>query len=545
MNLEERKLKGFQADLKAAADKSLQKCIANVNIAELCMKHEKYDDALGHFEEGLKISDINEECRSKLASIYTGLGSCHLGLSNTTKAEENIIMALLERSIVEKQDTESCVELLVTLAQVYRLDNRGDASHKLNTTAQSILANVQKGLNTHHIIDLLNEMAISLFSQQQAKLSDRIFLGIIVARKSRFGGKDMTLSRFMSSYGEMLRVEGKAPEALVWFTDAMAIRKAVDEAEGTAESRLALADTHANLGLVYRTEGDFNNAETHFMSALDIRRQEYQGRGPVIGSTLNNIAELYRDRGQFGQALMFHESCISTLKACLPAEHPNIINAKGNLGVTLRHQARTGTVAGDDLIKTSAKYFKEKEYDDEHPWVKKFKLEKYHSKANELSKDGDFDKAIELYQVLIESKRFSDESRITKMVLKELWITQCKKAVFLRDQGRYNAAKSLFRACMDESERHCESDDSIMCEFTFAQAENLRQMGLTEDAMELYNVLMKIRIEQFGEAHPLIARLKNALAICEMEKGNYLESKSLFKQVKLRCLTLHACGVNP
>ena len=85
---------------------------------------------------------------------------------------------------------------------------------------------------------------------------------------------------------------------------------------------------------------------------------------------------------------------------------------------------------------------------------------------------------------------------------------------------------------MDESERHCDSDDSEMCEYTFAQAENLRQMGFTEDAVELYNVLMKIRTEQFGETHPLIARLKNALAICEMEKGNYLESKSLFKQVR-------------
>jgi tetratricopeptide (TPR) repeat protein len=540
MNAEDKEdLEGYQEDLKDAKEDS-EKCGLHLDIAELMLKAEKFKDALMHYEECFKIAKIDKECKDRLSDIYAGMGECHLGLSNPVQAEEDTINALLENSIQEDKDTHSAVKLLHTLGKIYRMDNRTNASKKMISMASPITANIDNGLVTHHIIDILNEMAISLYSKQQLILSNRIFVGIIEARKKRFGGRDFTASRFMTSYGEMLRVQGKENEALNWYVDAMNIRKAIDAIESTKDSRLAIADSYSNLGLIYRTIGNFDDAESYLMSALDIRREELNGRGAIIGSTLNNIAELYRDRGQFGQALMFHETCLNTFKACLAADHPNIINARGNLGVTLRHQARTGNSTGDDLIKLAVKFFKENNYDDDHPWVKKFKLEIYYSKANELSEDGDYDKAIELYKVLIESKRFSDESSITKMILKELWSTQCKKAVFLRDQGRYNEAKSLFRACMAESEHHCESDDSIMCEYTFAQAENLRQMGLTDDAVELYNVLMKIRTEQFGQAHPLIARLKNALAICAMEKGDYLESKALFKQVCL-CVCLCVC----
>lgn len=530
---DQEELESLQEDLKSAADNSEEKCNVLFDIAELFRKNDKFEEALSSYEEALKICKANKDSRFRIPEVYSGVGECHLALSNPTKAEENIITALLEMSILEKKDTTRAVKLLYTLGKVYRLDNRVNASKKMITIALPITENINKGLVTHHIIDILNEMAVTLYSQQQLKLSNRIFMGIIEARKKRFGGQDFTASRFMTSYGEMLRSQGRDKEALGWYQDALSIRKAIDVLESTKDSRLAIADSYSNLGLVYRAQGNFDEAESYLMNALDIRREELNGRGAVIGSTLNNIAELYRDRGQFGQALMFHETCINAFKACLAPDHPNVINARGNLGVTLRHQARTGNLTGDDLIKNSVKFFKEKNYGDDHPWVRKFKLEMYYSKANELSEDGDYDKAIELYKILIESKRFSDESRITKMLLKELWITQCKKAVFLRDQGRYDEAKSLFRACMDEAERHCASTDSEMCEYTFAQAENLRQMGLTDDAIELYNVLMKIRVEQFGESHPLIARLKNALAICEMEKGNYLESKALFKQVSV------------
>ena len=523
-------LVGHLDDLKYSDKDSLEKCSIHHDIADLYLKDSKFEDARLHYQDALEICKVNKECRLQVADLYTGLGESLLGLEQYAKAEENTILALLEVSIKDSRDTNGAVKLLYTLGKIYRMDNRVNASKKMVSMALPISENVRTNVTTHHVIDILNEMAIAFYSKQQLKLSNRLFIGIIEARKRRFGNQDFKASRFMTSYGEMLRVQGKDEEALAWYIDAMNIRKSINTLESTKDSRLAVADSYANLGLVYRAQGKFDDAETYLMNALDIRREELNGRGSLVGSTLNNVAELYRDRGQFGQALMFHETAINTFQACLANDHPNIVNARGNLGVTLRHQARSGNLTGEDLIKSAVKFLKDNDYKDDHPWVKKFKMEIYYSKANELSEDGDYDKAIELYKVLIESKRFSVESRITKMILKELWITQCKKAVFLRDQGCYNEAKSLFRACMDDAENHVESDDSIMCEYTFAQAENLRQMGLTEDAMELYNVLMKIRTEQFGEEHALIARLKNALAICEMEKGNYLESKSLFKQ---------------
>ena len=524
--------------LETAPDRSAEKCGIFTDIGNLLIKKNDFEAALKNFKQAQKISNDNKECKSRLWEIYAGLGDCELALGEPMKAEKSILEAMVELCIKESRDTNNAVKLLYTLGKIYRMDGQLDASKKIVDLALPISDNIRKDLVTHHVIDVLNEIAMTLYSKQQLKMSNRIFIGIIEARKIRFGAEGAAPTRFMTSYGEMLRVHGKNQEALNWYTDAMIVRKAIDELESTKDSRLAVAESYSNLGLACRSQGKFDEAESYLMNSLDIRREELNGRGAIIGSTLNNIAELYRDRGQFGQALMFHETCINTFKACLPPEHPNIFNAKGNLGVTLRHQARAGNLTGDDLIKSSMKFFRENNFDDDHPWVKKFKLEIYYSKANELSDDGDYDKAIELYEVLLESKRFSDESRITRMIMKELWVTQCRKAVFLRDQGRFNEAKSLFRACMDEAERHVESSDSLMCEYTFAQAENLRQMGLTDDAVELYSVLMKIRTEQFGENHPLIARLKNAMAICEMEKGNYIESKSLFKQVSICSLKL-------
>ena len=51
------------------------------------------------------------------------------------------------------------------------------------------------------------------------------------------------------------------------------------------------------------------------------------------------------------KAINYHNAAIEAFKESVGGDHPGAINAKGNLGVTLRRQAKNSLEQGESLVK--------------------------------------------------------------------------------------------------------------------------------------------------------------------------------------------------
>jgi len=86
-------------------------------------------------------------------------------------------------------------------------------------------------------------------------------------------------------------------------------------------------------------------------------------------------------------------------------DHPGTINAKGNLGITLRRYARVSEEQGEQLIQETVQYLHQHDYHDAHPWLVKFDNENLIGTAQKLSLQGKHDQSLEMFDSLLKKKQ--------------------------------------------------------------------------------------------------------------------------------------------
>jgi tetratricopeptide (TPR) repeat protein len=94
-------------------------------------------------------------------------------------------------------------------------------------------------------------------------------------------------------------------------------KKALDEALAITMSAYGAehgATTEAlnNLGQINRLLGNHDEAEALLIEALQLRRKLCGDYHVQTASTLNNLAELMRERGDFFQAVNYHNAAIES-----------------------------------------------------------------------------------------------------------------------------------------------------------------------------------------------------------------------------------------
>lgn len=83
---------------------------------------------------------------------------------------------------------------------------------------------------------------------------------------------------------------------------------------------------------------------------------------------------------------------------------PGTINAKGNLGITLRRYSKVNADLGEELIRDTVQYLNTHEYSGDHPWLVKFGNENIISEAQKLASQGKHDLSLEMYDALYKKK---------------------------------------------------------------------------------------------------------------------------------------------
>jgi serine/threonine protein kinase/tetratricopeptide (TPR) repeat protein len=98
------------------------------------------------------------------------------------------------------------------------------------------------------------------------------------------------------------------------------------------EIQAAVQDT---IGGTYRRLARYQEAETLFRSALDLRKQVFGEQHPQVASSLNNLALLMFDIGDYESAESLQRECLEMRRRLLGNEHPDVAGSLGNLGAAL------------------------------------------------------------------------------------------------------------------------------------------------------------------------------------------------------------------
>ena len=96
---------------------------------------------------------------------------------------------------------------------------------------------------------------------------------------------------------------------------------------------LAQTDSWENrnaAGKVAYEQGDYAEAERHFAAALKIA-EAFGANDPRLGTTLNNLAELYQDQGRYGEAEPLYKRALAIREKALGPEHPDVATSLDDL----------------------------------------------------------------------------------------------------------------------------------------------------------------------------------------------------------------------
>ncbi len=91
-------------------------------------------------------------------------------------------------------------------------------------------------------------------------------------------------------------------------------------------------------------QGHYGDAEKSIKAAL----KEAERFGPQdlqLGTTLNNLAELYRDQGKYAEAVPLYKRSLEITEKALGPEHPTVATSLENYAMLLRKTNRDAEAA--------------------------------------------------------------------------------------------------------------------------------------------------------------------------------------------------------
>src|SRR5262245_2253737 len=112
----------------------------------------------------------------------------------------------------------------------------------------------------------------------------------------------------------LARVIGVLFWALLWIASAACV-----SAQGVAE-----ADALNKQAVELYRQGKYAEAEQLYKSSLTIREATLGPDHPEVGTTLNNLAALYRAQGRYAEAEPLYQRSLTIREATLGPDHPEV-----------------------------------------------------------------------------------------------------------------------------------------------------------------------------------------------------------------------------
>jgi tetratricopeptide (TPR) repeat protein/CHAT domain-containing protein len=287
-------------------------------------------------------------------------------------------------------------------------------------------------------------------------------------------------------------------------------------AQGVAE-----ADALNRQAVALYQQGKYTEAIELAKRSLAIRERELGPGHPDIGTSLNNLAELYRAQDNLSEAEPLLLRALTIDEKALGPDHPDLATSLHNLAQLYRAQGRYPEA--EPLYQRSLSIDK-KVLGPDHPVVAKSLGEL----ADLYREQGRYSEAEPLYRdslAILEKTLGSDHPAVSTAL--------SNMALLYRAQGRYAETESLYRRSLAITEKAFGPDDPRTATLLNNVAVLYRALGRYAEAEPLYWRSLAIRESALGPDHPEVGTSLNNLAELYRAEERYAEAEPLYRRTLL------------
>ena len=334
----------------------------------------------------------------------------------------------------------------------------------------------------------------------------------------RFKASPLRLAIYFNNLAALYDSQGRYSEAETLFLSALDIR---ESQLGANHSDVAVSLD--NLGLLYYLQGRYSEAESLYKRSFHIYKRQTNGENLGIAQNLTNLASLYKLQGKYSKAESLHLRSLDIVEKELGSDHPDIAHRLSNLAELYESQRRYREA--EPLLLRSLDIYEQKlgvDYPD---------IARTLNNLAELYREtGRHNEAKPLYLRsldIIERKLGRDNPNIAHVIN--------NLASLYRMQKDYNEAENLYLKAIEIRERYFGKDHLDVATSLNCLASLYESQGKYSEAEPLYERSLEIRERQLGSDHPDVATSLNNLALLYKSQGKYSKTEPLYlRSLKIR-----------
>ncbi|MCF8247126.1 MAG: tetratricopeptide repeat protein [Saprospiraceae bacterium] len=317
------------------------------------------------------------------------------------------------------------------------------------------------------------------------------------------------------NHGRVLYFKRDYPEAEKWYLESKAIR---EKAVGKYHSDYAWSLN--NLAILYRDIGQYDKAETLYLESKAIREKALGKEHPDYAGSLLNLANLYSDMGQYEKTETLYLEAKAIREKTVGNEHPLYAASLNSLASLYWHM---GQYDKAETLHLEAKAIREKALGKEHPDY----AQSLNNLANLYENMGQYEKAEPLY---LEAKAIREKALGKEHPLYAASLNNLASLYWY--MGQYDKAETPHLEAKTILEKALGKEHPDYAASLHNLANLYQDMGQYEKAETLFLEAKAIREKALGKEHLDYARNLSALANLYSDMGNYEKAEPLYLEDK-------------
>jgi tetratricopeptide (TPR) repeat protein len=301
-------------------------------------------------------------------------------------------------------------------------------------------------------------------------------------------------------------------EGATWETQAK-----VAATLGGDPSGLHAAGRAANLAVVKREAGEYDEAIALHMRAIELTTEALGEDHPTTATTLGNLAAVYVETGKPREARALFERVAQMRDATLGPDNPSTISALNNLATTF---ADTGEYARAKELLQDVAQRRERALRADHPLV----AEALDNLGTIHTLLGEYDEAQRLLDRALAIKQEAGQDGMP------LATTLAHLATVQSAKGKRAQAVELLERTLAIREQVKGPDHRIVAETLVNLGTEHFIDGDLARAEQMFARAKTIYEAAFGDAHPGVAAALNNLADVALESGRYDDAAAMYER---------------
>ncbi|MFT5205253.1 MAG: serine/threonine protein kinase/Tfp pilus assembly protein PilF [Phycisphaerales bacterium] len=365
----------------------------------------------------------------------------------------------------------------------------------ITTTTQAIRANKQATLalqektRAEAVKDFVTTM-LSSVDPAKAGAMDKELMILVLSKAAesvgeKFEEQPLVEAEIRSVIGNTYVALGKYDEAASHLVEALAVRRRV-----LGDAHPDTLDSINNMGVLLYYQGKYDEALPYYVEALKTKRRVLGDAHPSTLASINNMGILLKSQGKYDEAMPYYVEALEIMRRVLGDEHPNTLASIGNMGNLLYSQGKYDE-AMDYYVE--ALETRRRVLGNEHPST----LASIVNMGVLLKRQGKYDEAMPYYVEALETMRrvLGDEHPSTLDSIGNM-------GILLKNQGKYDEAMPYSVEALETSRRVLGNEHPGTLDSINIMGNLLYSQGKYDEALVYYREALETQRRVLGNEHP-------------------------------------------